>query len=485
LSKKNKNKRKTVLWDKLGGKSFLEPIKDEPFDKIRDLVKEKSGVSPSDMAICRALKKYNLKRNGSENKAVVDSPKFKLGKTIQRKIFEHLLSGPIPVHQLSDTFGISREDVYRVFEMIQQETKCRFQFSGNNSDNPIVRLVHEYDSEYQNTPEVDLYRSWVNVGFLYGTLIGSKWQQMDVLYTIYYTLGQEEHAHHGRKSGLNFMVHLGGAVFGKITPAKREETFLDFASVRERKQIESKLDKYERLSQIKNLYGDDDLTKKDIEFLNDEKNLISSALPTLPWEAERDYFVKCWPDFKNPPSPLDPKKLRRFKTHFIAGGEERTFVKDGINIIKSICDKRDHDLKISGNKFAFFPVKNITLMVTNSLKGTYRGSYTKGARAQNTADAIMADAELLVRQYGLKSVPELIVVAGDGSAVDFGQYAGIRLISLPVLNTYYKDNTAEGAPNFGFVWLHIPFDPDTDKVILEDVEYHFEDLTEYIRIPGY
>lgn len=449
----------------------LKNLKSYQVHNIRELL----GVSVPERNLSKKSTREKKDRMQAHVQAQPGSP--------AKKMLRLLLKQRYTIHQLSDSLKISREDVFKILEKLQKEIQCRYEFSGDKGENPTVRLVQEFDLEYKEIPEVDIYRSWVNVGFLYQTLIGSTWQQMDPVHTVYFTISQEDHIHHGRKSGLNFMIHLGGAIFGKITPKKREETFLNYSSSSaERNRIEKFVhEREDLLEKTKNDEGYE-LSDEESEFLYATEGLVT---PSLSWEAERDYFVRHWPDFQSLPRSVASKKIRNFKTHFIAGAEERSFIQSGVNVMKAICDERTHDLRLVGNRFAFFPIKNTTLMVTNSLKGTYRGSYTKGARAQNTADAIMAEAEVLVQQYGLKSIPEIIVVAGDGSAVDFGQYAGTRLISLPVLNTYFKDNTAEGAPNFGFVWLHIPFNPDTDLVRYEDIEYHYEDLTELIRVPGY
>jgi biotin operon repressor len=423
-----------------------------------------------------ALRRANENQN-KDAKVQLSAPE-KVLKIILRK---RLTS----ISELSHLVDIDRQLVFKTIRDLSERDGYDIRVNAKTGQ---VSLVTETG---ETAPPIDvevgeilkgkeIFRDHLTIGVIAGLNLGSKQQDMPLLYTVYRTIVPQE--------GIDIMVINGGLVQGNLTPAKANETFLrhgGYYLLNGEKGEEAETVEGEELERP------DDLTEK--LPLNGEKGEEAETVEGEELERPKDLTEKLFRSqveyvARNFPLTIGNRKV---KTYVLSGLNEDTFRKHGLNVVKAICERRrslaggPSDLFYREGHIANFCMRNagepVNVLVFNSKKKPFRGAYTRSHRPQKTAVAVASWFRETLRNQGLQNYPKVVCwTDGRGVYTHKGDAAGMQFVSLAKLSGEDPtDLELDTSPNVGITIIRLEFDPE-GKLKPNGIKVCFRDLAPYL-----
>lgn len=335
------------------------------------------------------------------------------------------------IDALGDYFNLDPQSIVRILDYIAKETPYSIFF--DEAEEKVELIVS--DVSEQRDPEritvsqikekgKRIFRDTITVCFMQGLKLGSRFQQMPVLYYLFQDIFPKWY--------VESVIVCGGLVAGVV---KDQDTFL-----------------YEM---AETLGVERPKKRKKIDIVSFQYNL------------QAEYVARFF--------PMLPKNIPADKVHIIGGLEEISFQKFGLQpIVPYIIEKRKklhpnnipQDMYFKGNHYHEFLFsvggEELPLVVVTPKKKPWRGVYTRSYRPQKAA-ITFADKyrkELRSGQRTPEMIPRVIQwTDGSGYDIELATGGGFIFVSPPQLSVDDSVSQDIDSPsNFGVSMLQIFFD---------------------------
>lgn len=356
------------------------------------------------------------------------------------------------VEDISQAVGLNTQMVYRAIDELSSRGYQIVRLSSGEFELSSSEVKSKSVTQHYWRPTTRIL-AWC------GSEFGSIGQQGDLVATVYQTIAKEEKP--------DFIIGLGNIVQGPLTPARRNETFLEIEKgMRMRKS----------------------------EAGSHKKNKKKRNVAELHYRAQVSYVSSVGGNIMSHDSAKPPK------TYFVSGLRESDFVKKGFeDPLEALCRMRAAERKKAGKKadwfylgrsMHYFKIINtgepVGVLVLTSKRRPFRGVYTRGHRPKKTSSAIAGWLINLLRTRGVEEYPRVVIWSdGTGVYTKLGDSEATTFISLPKLSvTDPGDLEMDTPPNVGCVIIDIMFDHE-GRLRPNGVEVKFRNLAPYVKERSY